>query len=345
MRVLAVETSCDETAAAVVRFEHGEFRLESNVVASQVARHAEFGGVVPELATREHLAALETVVDAALRGTRGEGVGLDAVAATRGPGLAGALMMGHGFARTLATAWKLPFLGVNHMEGHLYSPFVPAVGGTAPAVPDEWLGLIVSGGHTLLMRARRDGRHERLGSTRDDAAGEAFDKGAKLLGLGYPGGPALERAARGGDPGAVAFPRARMADDPLAFSFSGLKTALRVHLAGRQPGDAELASVCASYQQAIVDVLVARTREAAAGTGLRTVGLAGGVACNGALRSALARACERDGLVLRVAEAELCTDNAAMIAAVACLRIGRGESSGPDEEVDPNLRLGVRVGA
>ncbi len=339
MRVLAVETSCDETAAAVVlaAAPGAGFRVASSVVASQAASHAKFGGVVPELATREHLRAVEPVVRAALDGAGCRWPDLDAVCATRGPGLASSLLVGHTFAKAAALAAGRPFLGVNHLEGHLWSPFLdPAA--PAPETLGEWISLVASGGHTLLLRTRADLRHELLGGTRDDAAGEAFDKGAKLLGLGYPGGPALERAAEGGNPAAFAFPIGLARTGSLEFSFSGLKTALRVLLERHGPPP-PLADVCASYQAAIVRALAVKTAAALEQTGLRAVTLSGGVACNRAVRAGLASVADAAGARLLVAPAAYCTDNAAMIAAAGLARARTGAVSGWAEDIDPNLRF------
>ncbi|MCC6353970.1 MAG: tRNA (adenosine(37)-N6)-threonylcarbamoyltransferase complex transferase subunit TsaD [Verrucomicrobiae bacterium] len=338
-----VETSCDETAAAVVALDGGRPRILASVVASQAGRHAAYGGVVPELATREHLRALDWVTDEAMRSGGVAWRDITVVTATRGPGLASALMTGHSFARAVAIAAGKPFLGSNHLEGHLVSAFLDP---GAPPMPDvgEWLALVVSGGHTLLAIGRSDGTHEVIGSTLDDAAGEAFDKGAKMLGLGYPGGSALEAAARHGDPSAYDFPRGMLRSGDLSFSFSGLKTALRILLGkrfgGTAPAGKALADLCASYQRAIVDVLAAKATMALRQTGLRTLVLAGGVACNAALRAALAEACGRDGIRLLAARPEHCTDNAAMIALAAAWRHAASGAVSPwDEDVDPNLGL------
>lgn len=347
MICLGIETSCDETAAAVVALEGGRPRILASVVASQAERHAAYGGVVPELATREHLKALEWVTGEAMRAP-GMGWGkIGVVAATRGPGLASALMTGHAFARAVAIAAGRPFLGANHLEGHLVSAFLDP-GAPAMAEVGAWLALVVSGGHTMLVVGRADGTQSVLGTTLDDAAGEAFDKGAKMLGLGYPGGAALEAAARGGDPAAHDFPRGMLRSGDLSFSFSGLKTALRIMLekrfGGTAPSGKALADLCASYQQAIVDALVSKTVAALRETGMRALVVAGGVACNTALRTALAGQCEAEGIRWLPARPEHCTDNAAMIALAAAWRhAGSGAISPWDEDVDPNLGLGEAV--
>jgi len=338
-----VETSCDETAAAVVSLEEGRPLILGSVVASQADRHAAYGGVVPELATREHLRALEWVAAEAMRSSCLAWADIDLVAATRGPGLASALMTGHCFGRAVAIAAGKPFLGTNHLEGHMVSAFLD---GAAPPMHGvgSWLALVVSGGHTLLAVGRADGTHEVIGSTLDDAAGEAFDKGAKMLGLGYPGGAALEAATRGGNPSAHRFPRGMLRSGDLAFSFSGLKTALRIYLGkefgGSAPEGEALRDICASYQQAIVDVLVGKTAAALQQTGLRVLVVAGGVACNAALRAALTELCGRDGIRLLAARPEHCTDNAAMIALAGAWRhAGSGAVSPWDEDVVPGLGL------
>ncbi len=325
--VLAVETSCDETAAAVLR--GGE--LLAGEVASQVAIHAEFGGVVPEVASRSHLRALKPVIARALAaaGVRMEDVG--AFAATSGPGLASSLMIGTSVAKGLAVARRKPWLAINHLEGHLLSPFFGAAE-IPPAV-----ALIVSGGHTLLVEIEAFGKYRLLGQTQDDAAGEAFDKVGKLLGLPYPGGPNVNRIATGGDPSRVDFPRSMLHSDDLDFSFSGLKTSVRYLIP--KLGDISLPDVCASFQEAVVDVLVAKTMRAAERTGRRIIAVSGGVSCNTRLREKLRVACASRGLDLRVAEPALCTDNAAMIGYVAALKLARGESSLLTADIDPNLRL------
>ncbi len=333
---LALETSCDETAASVVAWESGKFHVLSSIISSQAQKHAVFGGVVPELASREHLPAMHPLCRTALEEA---GLGLDdldVVAATRGPGLAVALLMGHSFAKALAVAAGKPFLGVNHIEGHLLSPFLAA---QAPSLSEvgEWLALVVSGGHTMILRATPSLACQRLATTRDDAAGEAFDKGAKILGLGYPGGPALEKAARGGDAKSVDFPRGMLHSPELDFSFSGLKTALKIYLSRHpsDPADARYRDICASYQQAILDPLVSKFRRAVRETGIRLLAVAGGVACNRALRAELEKMAQEEGATLLLAPPEYCTDNAAMIGAVASLRFSLGERSVLTEDIFP----------
>jgi N6-L-threonylcarbamoyladenine synthase len=326
--VLGIETSCDDTAAAVVV---GGTQVRSSVVSSQVDVHAMYGGVVPELAGRAHLELLTPVIADALARAGVAGRDLAAVAATIGPGLIGSLLVGVSEAKALALAWELPFVGVNHLEGHLFAALLDHPGIEWPVAV-----LLVSGGHTLLVSMEGPGRYRLLGQTLDDAAGEAFDKVARFLGLGYPGGPAIERTAAAGDRSAFAFPRA-MADDGLDFSFSGLKTSV-VHAVRRHP-DASDQDIAASFQQAVVDVLVAKAVKAAVSIGARGVCLAGGVAANGPLRAALAEACAELGLPAYLPSLATCTDNAAMIAAAGWWQLEHLGPSPLDTAADPNLRL------
>ncbi|MEK0450812.1 MAG: tRNA ((37)-N6)-threonylcarbamoyltransferase complex transferase subunit TsaD [Verrucomicrobiota bacterium] len=327
MTVLAIESSCDETAVAILRDDV----LLASEVASQIALHAATGGVVPEVASRSHLRMLRPTLNEALA-TAGIGLGeVDAFAATRGPGLATSLMIGMAVAKGLAVGFGKPFLGVNHMEGHLLSPFF-GKGGPRPAI-----GLIVSGGHTMLVDIADIADYRLLGQTVDDAAGEAFDKVGKLLGLPYPGGPNVNKLARDGNPKAVDFPRSMMHSDDFAFSFSGLKTSVRYLLP--KLADFAVADICASFQEAVVDVLVAKSIRAAKSTSRDTIAVSGGVSCNTRLREKLAEACKKAGLQLLLAEPSLCTDNAAMIGYVASLRLAAGESSPLSTDIDPNLRL------
>ena len=325
--LLALETSCDETAAAVLRGE----KLLASEVASQIALHAQYGGVVPEVASRQHLRALRPVISQALTDAGVELDDIDAFAATCGPGLASSLMIGTSVAKGLAVARRKPWLAINHLEGHLLSPFFGAV-----EIPPA-MALIVSGGHTMLVEIEALGKYRLLGQTQDDAAGEAFDKVGKLLGLPYPGGPHVNRLADDGDPTRVDFPRSMLHSEDFAFSFSGLKTSVRYLLP--KLGRISIPDVCASFQEAVVDVLVAKTLRAAEATGRRLVAVSGGVSCNSRLREKLRAACARGGLELRVAEPALCTDNAAMIGYVAALKLGRGEVSPLTGDIDPNLRL------
>jgi N6-L-threonylcarbamoyladenine synthase len=321
VRVLAIETSCDDTAAAVV--DDGR-RVRSSVVSSQVDLHARFGGVVPEVAGRAHLDLIVPVVDEALAAA---GV----VAATIGPGLIGSLLVGVSAAKAYSLAWGIPFVGVNHLEGHLHAAFIEDPDMALPAVV-----LLVSGGHTLLIHMEAGGRYRLLGQTIDDAAGEAFDKVARYLGLGYPGGPAIEHLAQGGDPHAIAFPRG-LAREGLDFSFSGLKTSVVTYL--RKHPDADAADVAASFQEAVVDVLVAKSRRAAAAIGARGICIGGGVAANSVLRQRVTDACAEDGLRAFVPSRSMCTDNAAMVGATAWYRFGIDGPTALDVGADPNLRL------
>ena len=327
MIVLALETSCDETAAAVM---NGGALLASEV-SSQIALHSQYGGVVPEVASRNHLRMLRPVMETALAKA---GVTLEQVevfAATRGPGLATSLMIGLSAAKGMAIGFRRPFVAVNHIEAHLLSPFFGR-GGVRPAV-----GLVVSGGHTLLVEIQEAGKYRLLGKTHDDAAGEAFDKVGKLLGLPYPGGPNVNRLACEGNAARFDFPRSMLASGDFAFSFSGLKTSVRYLL--QKTNEVPVADVCASFQEAVVDVLVEKTVRAALATGRRCVAVSGGVSCNSRLRERFADECAREGLELLLAEPWLCTDNAAMIAFIAALRMEAGQASELTVDIDPNLRL------
>jgi len=328
VRVLAIETSCDETAAAVV--EDGR-EVRSSVVSSQVDLHARFGGVVPEVAGRAHLDLLGPVVDEALERAGAGGADVDVVAATIGPGLIGSLLVGVSAAKAYALAWAKPFVGVNHLEGHLHAAFLEDPDLALPAVV-----LLVSGGHTLLICMERDGSYRALGQTIDDAAGEAFDKVARFLGLGYPGGPAIDRVAAQGDPHAVPFPRA-LRNEGFDFSFSGLKTSV-VNWVRRHP-DADVADVAASFQEAVVDVLVEKARRAAHEVGARGICLGGGVAANSVLRQRVSEVCAADGIAAFVPSRAMCTDNAAMVGATAWYRFRVDGPTPLDAAADPNLRL------
>ena len=333
LRVLGIETSCDETAAAVV--EDGR-RVLSDVVATQIELHRLWGGVVPELASRNHVVQVMPVVDEALNRASVIPSHLDGIAVTSGPGLIGALLVGVQVAKALALAWSKPLVRVNHLEGHLVASFLSD---RTPGFP--FLGLVVSGGHTSLYAAEGFGRYRLLGATRDDAAGEAFDKGAKLLGLPYPGGIAIDRLARGGDPSAVRFPKAIVRGSELDFSFSGLKTALFRHVrrTGRPSGQV-LADLCASYQEAIVAALVQKLFRAARRLQFERIVLSGGVAANSRLRAAvLERAGEYEGLEVFLPAPRLCTDNAAMIAVAGTEALLRGERDGQDLNADAAWRL------
>jgi N6-L-threonylcarbamoyladenine synthase len=325
--ILAIETSCDETAAAVVTDGRD---VRSSIVSSQVDLHARYGGVVPEVAGRAHIDALTPVVADALATAGVWGEDLDAVAATIGPGLIGSLLVGVSAAKGYALAWGIPFVGVNHMEGHLHAAFLEDPEMALPAAV-----LLVSGGHTLLVSMERDGRYRLLGQTIDDAAGEAFDKVARFLGLGYPGGPAIERAARAGDPEAVAFPRGLAGS--LDFSFSGLKTAVIRYV--RAHPEVDVADVAASFQEAVVEVLVEKTRAAAAQTDAHAMCLGGGVAANSVLRQRLTDAANADGRRVFLPSRALCTDNAAMVGATAWYRLRTDGPTSLAAGANPNLRL------
>lgn len=326
--VLGIETSCDETAAAVVTDGR---EIRSSVVSSQVDLHARFGGVVPEIASRAHVDLLTPVVAQALVEAGVADGEIGAVAATYGPGLVGALLVGVSSAKALALVWGVPFVAVNHLEAHLYAALLEDPSLELPAVV-----LLVSGGHTLLISMEDHGRYRLLGSTVDDAAGEAFDKVARYLGLGYPGGPAIDRVALTGDPSSIAFPRA-MLHDGLDFSFSGLKTAVINHV--RRHPDVATADVAASFQEAVVDVLVAKARRAARDVGAKAMCLGGGVAANSLLRERFLSACVEDGFHGYLPSRAMCTDNAAMVAAAGWYRLQSDGPSPLDTGADPNLRL------
>ncbi len=332
--ILAIETSCDETAAAVLR---GGREVLSSVVASQVDFHARFGGVVPEIASRKHVEAISGVVDEALTLA---GIGLrdvTAIAVTYGPGLVGALVVGVAYAKGLALASGLPLVGVNHLEGHLFANVLKE-----PDIEPPLVALLVSGGHTSLIHVPAWGEYHTLGSTLDDAAGEAFDKVAKALGLGYPGGPAISRLAVDGDAAAIPFPRAMINTADLDFSLSGLKTAVITYIRKEEQAGRELnlPDISASFQAAVIDVQVSKALRAVAETGVSTFLIGGGVSANPALRAALTTAMNARGVRVSVPPFDLCTDNAAMIAAAAHFRLGRGETLGPSAEAIPDLRLG-----
>ncbi len=331
--LLAIESSCDETAVAIVRGSSGE-RTEvlASEISSQIALHREYGGVVPELASRNHSLHLRGLVEKALADA---GVGMpeiDAFAATTGPGLASSLLIGSTAAKGMACAARRPFLGINHLEGHLLSPFLEQT-----SVPPH-VALIVSGGHTLLLDVEGPGRYRKLGSTRDDAAGEAYDKVGKMLGLPYPGGPEIEKIAREGNPQVFDFPRSMLHEPHLDFSFSGLKTAV-LYTLQKQVGTLPVADLAASFQQAVIEILVKKSLRAAKQTGRRRIALSGGVSLNQALRSAFLQAGVENGIEISVASPVFCTDNAAMIAFAALLRHLLSESSPLDGDIHPNLPL------
>ena len=331
--VLGIETSCDETAASVVIGGH---LVRSSVVSSQVDIHARFGGVVPEIASRAHVDLLTPVIAECLVESGYDGADLQAVAATVGPGLVGSLLVGVSTAKALALVWGVPFVAVNHLEAHLYAALVED-----PSLELPLVVLLVSGGHTMLIEMEDHGRYRLLGSTIDDAAGEAFDKVGRYLGLGYPGGPAIDRISMEGDPHAIAFPRA-MYHEGLDFSFSGLKTSVVNHV--RRNPAAATADVAASFQEAVVDVLVTKARRAAHQIGAKGLVLGGGVAANSLLRERFLSACVEDGIHGFLPSRSMCTDNAAMVAAAAWWRLGSDGPSGLDTRADPNLRLPLLSG-
>jgi len=339
-KILGIETSCDETAAAVVEDRH---LVRSSVVASQIEAHARYGGVVPEIAARRHIEAIGPVIEQALGDAGTSLAEIDALAVTRGPGLVGSLLVGLSAAKAISWQRRLPLVALNHLEGHVRSTFIEH-----PEIAFPALALVVSGGHTALYVCPREGVYRLVARTRDDAAGEAFDKVAKLLGLGYPGGPIIERLSEGADERAYDFPRARMKDGSLDFSFSGLKTAVRQRVqregleriaAGSEDPPRAARDLAASFQRAVVDVLVRRTLDVAAAEGVRTVLVTGGVACNGRLRREFDSAARKAGLALYVPSPRYTTDNAAMIAAAGFLHLERGNLAPPDLSVDPNLKL------
>ncbi len=341
MPLLAIETSCDETSVAVVH----EGRVLSNVVSSQTKLHEEYGGVVPELAAREHLRNLLPAARMALREASVSADQIDAVAATRGPGLPSALMVGFKAAQAAAFVLGRPFVGIHHHEAHLYSPWLkgqPPVADFAHFQPN--VSLIVSGGHTLLVHVRAELDHHLLGSTVDDAAGECFDKAGKLIGLPYPAGPEIDRLAEGGNPRAYDFPRPMIDDPKDDFSFSGLKTSVRYFLRDHPEllDDAQrLRDLCASVQAAIVDVLVTKTIRAAKRLRVGCVTASGGVSCNRSLRQRLAAACARERILLFLAEKSFCTDNAAMIGILAERKLKLRPAATPhDADILPNWALG-----
>jgi N6-L-threonylcarbamoyladenine synthase len=362
--VLALESSCDETAVAILRGDRSGHELLASEVASQVAAHEKYGGIVPEIASRNHLIYAPRLVDRAAAAAKAQLAQIDAFAATTGPGLASSLMIGASIAKGLAIGFGKPYLGINHLEGHLLSPFFGMEkDGDNDIKPN--VSLIVSGGHTMLIVVRGLTIYQLIGRTVDDAAGEAFDKVAKMLGLRYPGGPEIERHARAGDPKRFDFPRSMVGSEN--FSFSGLKTAVRyllpklhvipseveesrgVTTAGFPRGpstqlrfprdDKLLADLCASFQQAIIDVLVTKTIAAAQKYRVNLVTISGGVSCNQELRRQMRDASSRNGIELKSAEPWLCTDNAAMIAFAALLRARAGFESHVTEEIDPNLKV------
>ncbi len=334
--ILAIESSCDETAAAVVK--NGRMVL-SNVISSQIALHTLYGGVVPEIASRKHVEKINQVIEEALGQAGVELADVDAVGVTYGPGLVGALLVGVAEAKAIAYAAKKPLIGVHHIEGHVSANYIEN-----PDLEPPFLCLIVSGGHTHLVLVKEYGVYEIIGRTHDDAAGEAYDKVARAIGLGYPGGPKIDALAKEGNPRAIAFPRAHIEGAPFDFSFSGLKSAVLNYLNSCEMKGEEVnrADVAASFQQAVVDVLTGRTVAAAKEYHMERVALAGGVASNSALRKAMEQECDRHGLKFYRPSPIFCTDNAAMIGAAAYYEFCKGIRSGLDLNAVPNLKIGER---
>ena len=334
--ILAIESSCDETAAAVVK--NGR-QVLSNVISSQIALHTLYGGVVPEIASRKHIEKINQVVEAALEEAHMALEEMTAVAVTYGPGLVGALLVGVAEAKAIAYGAGKPLVGVHHIEGHVSANFIEH-----PDLEPPFVCLIVSGGHTHLVVVKNYGEFEILGRTRDDAAGEAFDKVARAVGLGYPGGSKVDKMAREGNPEAIHFPRAKVEGAPYDFSFSGLKSAVLNYMNHAKMTGEEICvpDLAASFQAAVVDVLVSHTVDAAKKLGYRKVAMAGGVASNSALRAGMRRACKRAGIELYYPSPVLCTDNGAMIGAAGYYEYMKGARSGWDLNAVPNLRLGER---
>ena len=334
--ILAIESSCDETAACVVK--NGRCVL-SNIISSQIAIHTLYGGVVPEIASRKHIEKINQVVEAALKEADVTLDDIDAIGVTYGPGLVGALLVGVAEAKAIAYAKKKPLVGVHHIEGHVSANYIEH-----PDLEPPFLCEIISGGHTHLVIVKDYGSFEILGRTRDDAAGEAFDKVARAIGLGYPGGPKIDKLAKEGNPHAIDFPRAHMEDAPYDFSFSGVKSAVLNHLNKcRMTGEPIVeADIAASFQQAVVDVLVDNAIRAAKDYHMDRLAIAGGVASNGALRAAMEASCEKEGIRFYRPSPIFCTDNAAMIGVAAYYEYQKGTRHGWDLNAVPNLKLGER---
>ena len=334
--ILAIESSCDETAAAVVR--NGR-EVKSNIISSQIDLHTLYGGVVPEIASRKHIEKINQVIEAALAEAKVQLEEIDAIGVTYGPGLVGALLVGVAEAKAIAYAAKKPLIGIHHIEGHIAANFIEH-----PELKPPFFSLVVSGGHTHLVRVRDYGKFDIIGRTRDDAAGEAFDKVARAIGLGYPGGPKIDKVSKEGDPEAIAFPRAHVADAPYDFSFSGMKSAVLNYINGcRMKGEEfSQADVAASFQKAVTDVLVDNAMHAVEEYHIDKFAIAGGVASNSALRAAMKEACERRGVKFYYPSPVYCTDNAAMIGAAAYYEYINGTRHGWDLNAVPNLKLGER---
>lgn len=336
IKILAIESSCDETSAAVV--ENGRNVL-SNIIYSQIDIHTIYGGVVPEIASRKHVEKINQVIKTALSEANCSLDDIDAVAVTYGPGLVGALLVGVGAAKAISYARKLPLIGVHHIEGHIAANFIEY-----PELEPPFMCLVVSGGHTHLVKVTDYGSFEILGITRDDAAGEAFDKVARAIGLGYPGGPKVDKLAKEGNPDAIVFPKAKISDSEFDFSFSGLKSAVLnyINQAEMRGETFNHADIAASFQKAVTEVLTEHAVQAAKTFGMDKLALAGGVASNSALRNAMATACNKEGLQLFYPSPILCTDNAAMIGAAGYYEYIKGTRHGLDLNAVPNLKLGER---
>ena len=334
--ILGIESSCDETAASVVRNSR---EVLSNVISSQIALHTLYGGVVPEIASRKHIEKINVVIEEALAEAHMTLDDIDAIGVTYGPGLVGALLVGVSEAKAIAYAKNLPLIGVHHIEGHISANYIENKDLEPP-----FACLVVSGGHTHLVIVKDYGKYEIVGRTRDDAAGEAFDKVARAIGLGYPGGPKIDKVSKEGNPNAIAFPRAKVADSAYDFSFSGLKSAVLNYLNGCKMKNIPIvqADVAASFQKAVVDVLVEHAMHAVEEYGFKKFAIAGGVASNSALRSAMEEACKKRGVAFYHPSPILCTDNAAMIGAAAYYEYLAGTRSGWDLNAVPNLKLGER---
>lgn len=336
IKILAIESSCDETAAAVV--VNGR-EVRSNVISSQIALHTLYGGVVPEIASRKHIEKINQVILQALQDAGMTLDDIDAIGVTYGPGLVGALLVGVAEAKAISYAKNIPLVGVHHIEGHINANYIEN-----PDLKPPFLCLVVSGGHTHLVKVTDYGKYEILGKTRDDAAGEAFDKVARAIGLGYPGGPKIEKIAKEGNPHAVEFPRAKMGEDSYDFSFSGLKSAVLNYLNMRKMKGTEIvpADIAASFQKAVTDVLIGNAMRAAKEFGMDTLAIAGGVASNGALREGMREACQKRGIRFYHPSPIFCTDNAAMIGVAAYYEFINGQRDGLDLNAVPNLKLGER---
>ena len=336
VKILAIESSCDETAAAVV--VNGR-EVKSNIIYSQIALHTEYGGVVPEIASRKHIEKVNQVIDQALKEADSTLDDIDAIAVTYGPGLVGALLVGVSAAKSIAFAKDIPLVGVHHIEGHISANFIEN-----KELEPPFVCLVVSGGHSHLVVVKDYGEYEILGRTRDDAAGEAFDKVARAIGLGYPGGPKIDRVAKEGNPEAIHFPRAKVDDGVYDFSFSGLKSAVLNYINQAQMRGEEInvPDVAASFQKAVTDVLVEHSMDAVKAYGLNKFAIAGGVASNSSLRAAMKEACDRNGIEFYYPSPVYCTDNAAMIGVTGYYEYIKGVRSGYDLNAVPALKLGER---